>query len=223
MQIIKLSLITLISVVAIVNFKVGFSDKNDQSPTAQAINSDNWAQQNYPSVLNMTLPAGEIPSAQFPKNVKWIVTVRILPPFEKPEYHFSMQRFYDGRVEVSALKAKGSSILSQLEILRSKYPDDSLQKISALVSLDESKFTQSEKPQLTRLADEFEGIKMSPVLPDELRVDDTGYEFWSQSLWGNRMNLNLGGRGAAARKQPHPLLEWAESVRSVIDSSANRN
>jgi hypothetical protein len=223
MQITKLSLVILIGIVVVGNSTFGFIEENDNCPTAQAESSEDWAQQNYPAVLNMILPGGEIAVGEFPKNVKWIVTVRILPPFEKPEYRFSMQKFYDGRVEVSAIKPKGSSILSQLQTLRNKYPDDSLQKISAFVSLDKLHLTHSERPQLRDLAVKFEAIRMSPVLPDELIVDETGYEVWSESLWGNRTNLVLGGPGAGARKQPHPLLEWAESVRSVIESSPRRN
>ncbi|HLN98748.1 MAG TPA: hypothetical protein VK208_09830 [Pyrinomonadaceae bacterium] len=220
MQIVKLSLATLISLIVVVNGPFGFDTQHESVQTAQVKSADIWAQENYATALSMILPSGEIEPTQFPKNVKWTVTVRILPPFEKPEYRFSMQRFYDGRVEVSVIKVKGSSILSQLQTLRTKYPDDSLQKISGFVSLDQLKSTQSEKPQLSRLANEFEVINISPVLPDELRVDDTGYEFWSQSLWGNRMTLNLGGPGPGTRRQPHPLLEWAEAVRSTIEGPA---
>ena len=80
--------------------------------------------------------------------------------------------------------------------------------------------TQFEQSQLSQLADDFETINMSPVLPDELGVDETGYELWSQSLWGNRMHVMLSGPGPSAKRQPHPLLQWAESVRNTIEKSA---
>lgn len=222
MLIVKLSLATLMSVIVGVNGTFGSIGRKGNDEIGQAKNVDRWVQENYATVLNKLLPTGEVARGQFPKKVKWLVTVRILPPFEKPEYRFSMQKFYDGRVEVSVIKAKGSSIPSQLRALKSKYPDDSVEKISGLVSLDELKITQSEEPQLDQLADKFEAINMSPVLPDELRVDDTGYEVWSQSLWGNRMTLMLSGPGPSTSSQPHPLLQWAESVRSAIETSGKR-
>lgn len=219
MQIAKRTLLVFVVAIVVVNGNSRLGCGQTSPPKT----SESWARENYAAALAMILPAGEIAVGQFPKDVKWIVTVRILPPFEKPEYRFSMQRFYDGRVEVSATKIKGASLLSQLQILKTNNPDDSVQKIVELVSLDKLKLTQSQKPELTQLAHKFETISISPVLPDELRVDDTGYEFWSQSLWGNRMTITLGGPGLGARRQPQTLLEWAESVRSVIEAPARRN
>lgn len=222
MQIVRLSLATVIGVIVVVSGTLGVNGQNRYVQTEQAKRADSWARENYATALSIILPSGEIALTQFPKNVKWIVTVRILPAFEKPEYRFSMRKFYNGSVELSVLKPEGSSILSQLRALKTKYPDDSLQKICGFVSLDQMKITQSEKPRLGQLANKFEAISMSPVLPDELRVDDTGYEFWSQSLWGNRMSLTLSGPGPSAKRQPHPLLEWVESVRSAIEVPARR-
>lgn len=222
MLIVRLSLATLMGVIVVVSGPLDINGQNQSVQTEQVKSAYSWAQENYATALSLILPTGEIALTQFPKNVKWIVTVRILPPFEKPEYRFTMRKFYDGSVELTVLKPEGSSILSQLRALKSKYPNDSLEKICGFVSLDQMKITQSEKPQLGKLANQFEAINISPVLPDELSVDDTGYEFWSQSLWGNRMNLTLGGPGPGSSKQPHPLLEWAESVGSAIEAPAKR-
>lgn len=178
--------------------------------------ADSWVERNYTTVLNNLLPDGVIAPEKFPKQVKWMVTARILPPFERPEYRFSMHKTYDGKVEASITATKGISIASQLRALKNKYPEATLEKISTLVSVEHRTIRQSECPPLSRLADQFEAINMSPVLSDELGVDETGYEFWSQSLWGNRMNISLSGPGPEAKKQTHPLLQWAETVRSRI-------
>ena len=219
MQIAKLSLAAIIGVVIVVNCIFGVNGRAHRQIGLED-NAEKWAQQNYATALSRVLPGGDIAVSKFPKNVKWMVTVRILPPFEKPEYRFSMQKMYDGRVEMSVIKAKGSSIISQLQALKGKYPEDSLEKLCDSISLEQLKITQYDTRQLGRLADQFEAINISPVLPDELRVDDTGYELWSQSQWGNRMSLTISGPGPGAKRQPHPLLRWAESVRSAIDASS---
>ncbi|HSB12232.1 MAG TPA: hypothetical protein VLM38_22285 [Blastocatellia bacterium] len=84
-----------------------------------------------------------------------------------------------------------------------------------MVAIQHRTLTETQQPELARLAKEFEMIKISPVLPDELRVDETSYEIWSQSLWGNRIEIRLGGPGSEVEKQPHPILEWAESFRHI--------
>jgi hypothetical protein len=166
-----------------------------------------WAQDNYSEVLNKLLPSGEIVAGRFPQDAKWVVTVRM----------------YEGTVSVSVITVRGGSILSQLRTLKSKYPNASLERIAASISVEQRTISQPKKSALGRLAAEFEAIKISPVLPDELGVDETGYEFWSQSLWGNRMNVVLGGPGADAKKQSHALLQWAEAVRTIVGSVPREN
>lgn len=223
MQLNKAILISVVIVLVSVNCVFGHKSRGylgiemgqDRDPKV-------WAVRNYPAVLNNLLFGETIATRKFPQNVKWMVTVRILPPFEKPEYGFSMRKTYDGKIEVSVITTKDHSILFQLRILRSKYPKASLEKISELISIERWTITHFDQPQLSHLAEEFEALNISPVLPDELRVDDTGYEFWSESLWGNRMNVILSGPGMDAKKQPHPLLQWAEAVRSIIGTRAKR-
>jgi hypothetical protein len=181
-----------------------------------------WAERNYTVVRDILLPGGTIAPEKFPKNVKWSVTVRISPPHEKPEYQFFMQKTYDGKVEVSVIAAKGASIFSQLQALEKKYRDAPVERIIGLIALERQTITQDDCPQLSSLANQFEGISMSLVLPDELSVDETGYELWSQSLWGNRLNVVLGGPGADAKEQSHPLLQWAEAARSFFEKHAGK-
>ena len=145
MQITKLPLTTMFVLIAVLIGTFGVNAQNRIIGGAQTKAEDSWAQENYLTALNIILPAGEIPLGQFPKNVKWIATARILPPFERPEYRLSMQKFYDGKIELAVLKPDGGSIVSQLETLRAKYPDESLEKICSLVSLTRLKITQLNK------------------------------------------------------------------------------
>ena len=205
--------VTAILVLSVAH-NVGSGYNGGRDKVAQDRND--WAERNYAAVLETLLPSGAVTPEKFPENIKWMVTVRILPPHENPEYRFSFHRTYDGRVAASVTAAKGTSIISQLRRLNSKYSDVAPQKISEMISIERRTITQAECPRLRQLASQFEAIHISPVLPDELRMDETGYEFWSQSLYGNRMNVLLGGPGSDAKRQPHPLLQWAEDVRKTL-------
>jgi hypothetical protein len=175
-----------------------------------------WAQRNYDAALNVLLPGGAIKPDEFPKSANWIATVRILPPHENPEYRFSIQKTYDGKVIATVAAPKGASILSQLRRLKSSNPGATLEEITKLVSIESRTFTLSECQQLGQLVSQLEAINMSPLLPDELRMDETGYEFWFQSLYGDRMHVMLGGPGPNADKQPHALVQWAEDARKIL-------
>jgi hypothetical protein len=151
-----------------------------------------------------------------PQDGKWIATVRVSPPYEGKEFQLSLVRRYDGTVEARLKRPKGVSIRVQLRALNKEHPEASLDKLRKLIALEEWTITQGDLPQLSELARAFEAIRMSPVLPDEFAMDETGYHLGSQSQWGQWMELQLGGPGPGAPKQPHPLLEWAESFRSAV-------
>lgn len=203
-------------VLVFVNHFSGYSLSRDRrSLESGSTTIDRWVQANYPIVLNAILPGGAIAPEDFPKNARWIVTVRILPPFEAPEYRFSMTKTYDGAVVTTITTPRNGSIVSQLRMLKRKYPRVPVKQLISLVSIDKRTFTQTENPKLAQLAGQFESITISPVLPDQLTSDETGYEFWSQSLWGNRMLVSMGGPGPGADKQPHHLLQWAEAFRAA--------
>jgi hypothetical protein len=216
MQLTRFVLLTGLLVVAISCVSAHSSGGGQE--IAQADLND-WAERNYSVVLNSVLPIGAIDVDKFPRDVRWIVTVRIIPPFEKPEFRFSLQKKYDGTIETIVSTPRDSSILTQLRELKKKKPDAAVEQISSLVTLKHSTVTDRNCPQLSRLARELESLKLSPVLRDEISMDSTGYEFWSQALWGNRLLVRRGGPGPDAPKQPNPLLNWIEDARNTLSRS----
>jgi|GEM_PF-2498251 len=210
--------LTIIAVVICTLVYIGSCPRHAEA--AQDREIDRWVQANYAAALNYLLPMGKIEPEKFPQNIRWIVTVRILPPFGAPEYRLSLRKTYEGKVEAEVASAKGGSVLSQLQALRKKYPDSTLEKLVELVSVQRWTISQDDLAELRQLAIDFEVIRLSPVLPDELRMDETGYEFWIQSLWGNQMEVRLSGPGSSAKKQPYPLLQWVEAFRRVVEARA---
>ncbi len=215
----KISVAAFIMATAFIGLAFGVNGhpRKGVQPSAKQI-ADEWAENNYLIALDKLLPKGDGTTEKSPSNVKWSVVVRILPSYEQPEYRFLIERKYDDSVALSVTKAHSNSILSQLKILKARYPKASLKTICEFVLLERKNFKSLTSPQLVRLAEQFEVINISPVLPDELRVDATRYEFWSESLWGNRLSAMLSGPGSGAKKQPHPLLEWAEDTRRAIEN-----
>lgn len=86
------------------------------------------------------------------------------------------------------------------------------------MQIDEREASDKEIFALRQLAAEFENIRMSPVMPDSLIPDPYAYHFWSESLDGQEVSMELIGPGPGA-KQPHPLVDWAERVRTALNDS----
>ena len=180
--------------------------------------TDGWVRDNYGAVLNVVLH-DRCSARHEATDPHWIVCVRINPGYETDlEYTLSVERRYDGTAFASITRAKSQSIYTQLYKLRKKRPTASASDLAKSIVVETQAGDQQRFPALQQFADEFEEIRFSPVLPDELMMDATEYVFLSKSS-GNQMELVLGGPGSSAPRQPHPLLQWAESLRQMLASS----
>lgn len=180
--------------------------------TERAEAADAWLSLNYWPVVNKLLPIGP-PPGPLPEHVQWAVTVRILPPHEEREHLLSLEKLYGGQVRAKVVAPKGSSIVSQLRALLERHPGETWEQISERVCVEDWTSTHADSHRLQLLAREFEALRISPVLPDELRLHQTGYEIVAQARWGSQVVVRMDGPGGGALKQPHPLLRWAEAFR----------
>jgi hypothetical protein len=188
-----------------------------QTPSKNEARLETWLQKNYSVVLNEVMP---LPSqSRVGDDIKWVVTVRVQPSYEAEELQFTIRQSYTGKVEVEIIRPEGKSIRSQLRELKKKYPSASLSMLAGKISIERRAVSGTTTKEIEGLAARFENIPMSPVLPDELFVDYTEYEFWSISQWGNLLRIRLRGPGSKAKAQPHALLDWAERMRRFIDNS----
>jgi len=188
-----------------------------QTPLAQDPNpsSRDWVAANYRRVLDSVFDIPPRAGLKFPKNTKWLISIRITPPFPSgSECALSLQVDYDGAVMARIIYFKDSSLWSQLEDLRRRRPNASVEKLSSLLAVRRLEYTEKEIPDLTALARELESIRTDIILPDELAMDEVQYEIWSQSQWRNRMELVLGEPENSTRV--NPLLKWVDTLRLML-------
>jgi len=183
---------------------------------------DRWRRENRRAIEDALFASGVIEAGQFPGDTRWVVTVRVDSAFDGTEIRFTMRQRYDHRVELSVTEPNGSSVDAQIRRLKQENPDANAEEIASLVAIQQRSLTDRNCPSLKALAADFEKVRVSPVLPDVLMMDAYEYRFWSRSLWGNHMEVFLSGPGPQAKRQPHPLLEWTEAVRSSIHGTCSR-
>jgi hypothetical protein len=180
--------------------------------------AEDWVKQNYETVLNRLLPPGSPYEGGFPRDVRWSVTVRILPSLGPPESRLSLTKRYDGTVAASIIAPSHASITEQMKNLRKEHPDIGIDEALKEISLSTAFVSSNEDSRLIAIAHDYESLRFAPALPDYLFNDATKYEFWSESLWGAQMQVTLFGAPFGRERQPHPLLTWAEKLRHVLES-----
>ncbi len=185
-----------------------------------------WVNTNFGKVLDLIMPIGLAASDETVKDApEWVVAVRVFPAWDMSEfYQLSFSKKFKEKVEATLIISNGASISEQLVSLRKKYPRQSLEEISKLVSVNRHTFTEKERPQLRRLAHEFENLKMSPLPPNAFILHGTDYRTWLKPYWVNHVEYKItepsGSYWGNLGKYPHPLSKWIENVRMVLLNNA---
>jgi len=179
---------------------------------------DSWARENYDRALDLVLQDPCTAS----KDVRWISCIRMVPGYPAElEYSLSVEKRYDGTISAHITRPKAQSVYTQLRNRRKDRPHASVSALTRLIKLESQAGDQRRFPVLVDLADDFEKIRFSPVLPDEIMMDATQYRFRVRSFSGDQMELTLHGPGSAVPRQSQILIQWAESVRKMLASAFN--
>jgi hypothetical protein len=174
---------------------------------------ESWARDNYDLILDRVFQDRCTAS----KDVRWIACVRMIPGHPSEiEYTLSVEKRYSGMILARVTRPKTRSIYTQLCKLRKDHPAASVSDLAKLIEVEAQTGDQQKFPALVRLADEFEKLRLSPVLPDEIMMDATKYVLRSRSFSGDQMELVLRGPGPSAPHQSQPVIQWAESARGVL-------
>lgn len=181
--------------------------------------TDTWIEENYNLVVALAFQescTGRIKSS----SMRWIVCVRIIPAYPSElESAVSVERSYDGTILARVARPWMQSIRMQLHGLKQDHPTATAGDLAKLIVLETKEGDQQKFPTLRRLVDDFEKIRFSPALSDELMMDATKYIFHSKSFSGEQLDLALQGPGPSAPHQPHPMLEWVEALRRALGGS----
>jgi hypothetical protein len=130
-----------------------------------------------------------------------------------------VEKRYGGTIFVQIARPKSRSIRARLRERKKEHPDGSVGDLTKLIELESQAGDQRRFPGLVGLANEFERIRFSPILSDEIIMDATEYTFRTRSLSGEQMELILHGPGPSAPAQPHALIQWAESAKAMLAST----
>jgi len=181
---------------------------------------DGWVRGNYTRVLDLALRnrCSEDPvQARRAMDARWLACVRIVPAFKNEnESSASLEKRYDGTLFAQLVRPKGHSVYVQLRERKKQQPSESPAGLAKLIEIESTSGDQRRFPGLSRLADEFEKMQVSPVLSDELMMDATEYRFSIRAPYGESLDLTLLGPGAAAPRQPPGLIQWAESLKETF-------
>ncbi len=213
----RVILIWLLAMVWAVDSRASAQVTATQSKQDQA---EVWVRENYHAILDLISQDKGCAEPKGLKSMRWTVCVRVTPGYQTElEYLLSFVKGHDGTTYAQIARPQGSSIYAQLLKLKANRRYASPAELAKLVAVETREGDQQTFPALLSLSDEFERIRLSPVLSDELMLDPTTYFVRAESSWGERMELVLYGPGPSAPHQPHPLLEWVEGLRRLLSGS----
>jgi hypothetical protein len=194
---------------------LGARDSQASAPQKMEDAIDAWVRDNHDLALGMVFQD----DCTATKDVRWISCVRMVPGHpDELEYALSVEKRYDGTIRAHISRPKAQSVYVQLRKLRKEHPHASVGELSKLVEVESQTGDQRRFPALARLADEFEKIRFSPVLSNELMMDATQYRFRVRLFSGEQMEVILSGPGSGSPHQPQALIQWAESAREMLSS-----
>jgi hypothetical protein len=176
---------------------------------------DNWTYRNWPRLKGIIMPIKPFEAGEFPKLVRWMVTIRITGPNIDPIVTLMLQNTKSG-IEATVMRPIGSMHRQIGQLTKSK-PDASVEEVASGIKLVHATFDARKCPALVKLSKEFEHLSVSAVLPAELIVDSTEYNILSQSAWGNSIQVIIAGPGPGAPVQQPPIVDWVERFRKLAD------
>lgn len=178
--------------------------------------ADRWARENYDRALDLVFQD----RCTTPTDARWLSCIRIIPAFkDEMEYSLSLEKRYDGTLLAHVTRPKSQSVYVQLRNLRKEHPRGSVADLSKMIDVESQVGDDRRVPPLVGLANEFESIRLSPALSDEMMMDAAEYRFRVRSFSGDSMTLTLYGPGSEAPRQPQGLIQWAESAREMLASA----
>lgn len=169
-------------------------------------------------VLKKLMSTAEVEDAVLPKDSKWLITIRIFPPFAQKEASLSLRSLYDSSSEGSLISPADTSFYNQCVALKAKNPGASADEYLRQIAVRREIVNSRTLPELDKFASKIESISLSAVMPDELYDDATRYEIWSQSQYGQRIEIIMAGPGSDSKKQPSALLHWVEDYRKLLEN-----
>ena len=177
---------------------------------------DNWTYRNWSELMGIIMPIKPFEAGEFPKSVRWMVSIRITGPSIDPIITLTLRKYYSGMIEATALRPVGA-LSTQIREITKINPKASVTEAANSIKLVNSTYSNDKCPALVKLSREFERLSVSAVLPDVLMMDSTEYEILSQSLYGNRIQILYRGPGPEALSQDQPIVGWVERFRKLAN------
>jgi hypothetical protein len=162
-------------------------------------------------VLALERPAGR----GLPRDVQWLVSVRILPTRRAQEV-FTLTALEDGQVRVTVRQTSGASLSELMTRLHAEHPGASVEEIADLVPVDNTVIMSDTCPALKTEAKQFLKLRLSTSPQTGMVLHGASYEFLVAHWLGFRLEGRVNGDSALGDDQDEPIASWAEHLRGVV-------
>jgi hypothetical protein len=176
-----------------------------------------WRFKNTEQLLEAIMPIKPLSYEDYPTSFRWIVSIRMRGSYIEQLMAISLKKSYSGGIEATITRPVGKDLDRQIDQLARVNPKVSVSEVANSIKLMHSKLNSRECSALIGLAEEFERLSFSTVLPDVRIWQSTRYDIISQSLHGNSVQIRYHGPGPEAKIQEEPVLDWVERLRKLVN------
>jgi hypothetical protein len=185
-----------------------------QSVTRQSL--EDWVASNYSTIIDSLFPMRDTGFAGMQRDIRWRMTARITNGLSDSVTSWSLSVRYNEEIEFTLASSDGESLLEELKKIKREHEDYGINQVAAAVRVNRRNIFSKECPELKTVAKNYESIRMSPELPQELIMDASVYDLMYESQYGNTLRVKYYGPGSRVKIQTNPLISWAEDVRGIV-------
>lgn len=180
-----------------------------------------WAWEHREAALEAVFPHPTREADFNAEGPEWIISVRVSPAWEKPEWQLIVKKGFHGLVSATIVESKGSSVAEQLATLRAAHPEWTDAQCFAAVETTERTVTGKSCHVLTSLADKASHLHVGLVNRSFMCMHCSHFDFLINTYYGEPMTFSMdepnGSYWGWLPDHPHKLLKWVGKVRKAID------
>lgn len=178
-----------------------------------------WVSAHSAELIEAVLPKESVQSTTPDFEILWRITVRTSQPgSSRPETLVSATRTMDGSIE-GFLSQPSKSVFRVAEEIIREDPTLRVEDVASRIRVKRIQATDDTCTGLSRMAERYEQLSLSPLLSDALYVDGKTYKAWLQSRYGqSTMVLTLRGPTDSTGLEDHPLRDLLSWIAELVDA-----
>jgi len=177
---------------------------------------EDWVASNYSIIIDSLFAMRDKGFAEVPRGIRWRIAARITNGLSGSVIFWSLSVRYNEEIDFTLTSSDNGSLLEEVKKIKKEHEAYSIKQVAESVPVSRKSISSMECPELKTVAKNYESIRISPALPQELIMDASVYDLMYESQYGNILRVKYYGPGSEVNFQSNALIGWTEDVRRIV-------